>query len=58
MRSEQIIWCSSRNTWKYLPNLEPSLSFRFRVNGIVDSDSYEIINEDILENGGMLSQQL
>ena len=58
MRSEQIIWCSSRNTWKYLPNPEPSLSFRFRVNGIVDSDSYETINEDILENGGMLSQQL
>ena len=35
-----------------------SLSFHFRVDGIVDSDSYETINEDILENGGMLSQQL
>ena len=35
-----------------------SLSFRFRVDDIVGSDSYEIINEDILENGGMLSQQL
>ena len=35
-----------------------SLSFRFRVDDIVGSDSYEIINEDILGNGGMLSQQL
>ena len=32
MRSEQIIWCSSRNTWKDLLNPEPSLSFRFRVD--------------------------
>ena len=30
----------------------------FSVDGIVDSDSYEIINEDILENGGLLSRQL
>ena len=58
MRSEQIIWCSSRNTWKNLPNPEPSFLFRFRVDDIVGSDSYEIINEDILGNGGMLSQQL
>ena len=58
MESEQIIWWSSRNTWKDLPNPEPSLSFRFQVDGIVDSDNYEIINEEILENGGMLSQQL
>ena len=58
MRREQIFWCSSRNTWKDLLNPKPSLSFRFRVDDIVGSDSYEIINEDILENGGMLSQQL
>ena len=29
-----------------------------RVDDIVGSDSYEIINEDILGNGGLLSQQL
>ena len=58
IRSEQIIWCSSRNTWKDQLNPEPSLSFRFRVDDVVGSDSYEIINEDILGNDGMLSQQL